>query len=90
MIYINALELVNMAIKNDLLKVKEGKVFVYKAKTTQNKEGWYLEDKNTIAQELMRSESGQSTIIEALKEKGLLFVPTDYSFLTKSNNFEEN
>jgi hypothetical protein len=78
MAYIDALKLINLAIENDLLGEQEGKVFVYRAATSRSEEGWYLDDKDIVAKELMNDEKGQKTIIEVLKEKGVSFVPKEY------------
>lgn len=86
MLYINALELINLAIQNDFLKEENGKVFVFRSKTSQSKEGWYLEDKDAVCKELMKDEKGQKVIIQALKDKGIDFVMTDYSWLSNVNN----
>ncbi|PLS19106.1 hypothetical protein CVD28_01480 [Bacillus sp. M6-12] len=79
MIYIQALELLNVAVKHDLVGERDGKVIVYRKGTSQSNEGFYLEEKDTVAKELMKDEKGQTTLIQALKEKGVDFVPTDYS-----------
>lgn len=80
--YIHAIELINLAIKNDVLKEKDGGAFVYRNNSDTSPEGWYLEDKDTIAYELMEDEEGQKLLIEALKDKNIEFKPTDFSWLT--------
>lgn len=81
MIYINALELIDLCIEHSLLKEKNDKVFIYRAETPNSKEGWYLTDKDTVAKELMNDKAGQKTLINALKEKGVEFKPTNYSWM---------
>lgn len=80
--YIHTIELINIAIKNDVLKEKDGNVFVYRNGSDTSPEGWYLEDKEMLAHELMEDEKGQKFIIEALKDKNIEFQPTDFSYLT--------
>ena len=79
MIYLNALELINEAVKNDILEEKEGQILVYRKGTSQSKEGWYLSDKDIVAKELMNDEKGQGLLISALKQKNVEFKPTDCS-----------
>lgn len=82
MIYINALELINVSVENNILKEKEGKIFVYRAGTPKSKAGWYLSEKDFVAKELMNNEKGQRLLISALKEKNVDFVPKDYSWMS--------
>lgn len=81
MFYIDALELINMSVKNGILKEQEGMVFVYRAKTNESNEGWSLTDKALLAQEIMRDEDGQEALINALKEKEIDFEGIKPSFL---------
>lgn len=78
MFYIHALELINLAIEHEILIEQDGGVVVYRDASETMKEGWYLEDKNTLAHELMESKEGQDIIISALKEKNVEFKPTKY------------
>lgn len=73
MYYADALNLIEICAENDILKEQEGCIFVYREKGTINKEGWYLVPKECLAQELRESEEGQRVLIEALKEKGIIF-----------------
>lgn len=84
--YIDALGLINKAIKAELLQEEKGGVLVYRAKSVQSPEGWYLEEKDTVAKELMKDEAGQKMLMEALKEKGMEFVPTDYTLFCGFKN----
>lgn len=70
--YINALKLVNLALKNDILHQKDGKVITY-MKGKNFKDGWYLVDKEFAIQSLITSEEGQVLIINKLSEKGIEF-----------------
>jgi len=79
MLYINALELIDLSIKNNLLKEENGKVFVYRKGTFKNKEGIYLCEKDAITKELMNDIVGQNTFISALEK--IDFIPIDYSWL---------
>lgn len=79
--YINALELINLAIKNGIIKEKDEKVFVYRKGTEKKKAGWYLEEKDLVAKELMKDKNGQEIIISELKKRNINFVLTDYSWI---------
>ena len=72
--YINALELVNLALENSILHERDGKVITY-MQGENFKDGWYLVDKEYAIQSLMRSEEGQTLIINKLLEKGIEFKP---------------
>ena len=73
MYYINALKLINLCVEHNILQEKDNKIFVYRNKGKNNKEGWYLEPKETLALELKEDKKGQETLICALKEKGVDF-----------------
>lgn len=86
MIYINALELINACIENDILYEEKGYVFVLR----DVKEDLCPTDKDILAKELMNDEKGQQTLISALKKKNVEFTPKDYSWLSKDKEiFEE-
>ncbi|MDF2880247.1 MAG: hypothetical protein K0R54_804 [Clostridiaceae bacterium] len=80
MIYINAIELINLCIEHDILKEENGEVPVYRQGTPKSKEGWYLTDKDTLAKELMNDEDGQNMLISVLKEKNVEFKPSHFDF----------
>ena len=71
--YIDCLNLINMSIKYDILKEQEGKVFVYRNTGAKLPKGWFLEDKDKIAKELMEDNLGQELLIGALEKQGLNF-----------------
>lgn len=73
MYYINALKLINLCVEHNILQEKDNKIFVYRNKSKDNKEGWYLEPKETLALELKEDKKGQETLICALNEKGVDF-----------------
>lgn len=79
MMYIKALELVNLALENEILHEKDGYIAIYRT-FTDREDGWYLTPKEHVIQNLMRSEHGQSLIIDKLSSKGIDFVPeyTEY------------
>lgn len=90
MIYINALELINACIENEILVEKDGGVFVYRNASANSKEGWYLDDKDILAKEIMADTEAQNALISALKEKGVEFIPTDYSWMQDAiDRFEQ-
>lgn len=70
--YINALDLINLCIENDLLKVVDGYIPVYK-EGENIKSGWYGYNKEDLAQELMYDEKGYNYLIAKLKELGIEF-----------------
>jgi len=78
MFYINALELINVSVKNNILEESEERILVYRESTSKSKAGWHLTDKDTVAKELMNDEEGQKLLISALKEKNVDFIKTDY------------
>lgn len=82
MIYINALELINLCVKNGILQERDGEIFTYRSGTPKSKEGWYLTDKDLVAKEVMNDEDAQNQLIAALKEKNVEFTPTDFSWLS--------
>ena len=79
--YINALELINLAVKNGMIKEKDGKIFICRKGTEKKKAGWYLEEKDLVAKELMKDENGQEIIISELKKRNINFVLTDYFWI---------
>lgn len=75
MIYINALELINACIENNILYEDRGYVLV--ARTGH--QGLSPTDKDTLAKELMNDEKGQEILISELKKRNVEFIPTNYS-----------
>lgn len=85
MLYINSLKLINKAIDNGLLEEIDGRVFIFRGETKDSKAGWWLEDKDTVAKELMRDKKGQDIIISELKKMSVEFVSTDYNIPEGAN-----
>ena len=73
MYYINALKLINLCVEHNILQEKDNKIFVYRSKGKNNKEGWHLESKETLALELKEDKKEQETLICELKKKGIDF-----------------
>lgn len=73
--YIDCLNLINMLVQCNILKEQDGKVFVYRDAGTKLPEGWFLEDKDKIAKELMEDNLGQEFLIDVLKKQGINFKP---------------
>ena len=71
--YIDCLNLIDMSIKFDILKEQEGKVFVFRNKGKTVPKGWFLEDKDEVAKELMEDSIGQEVLIKALEKQGFNF-----------------
>ena len=81
MLYINAVELIECCLKHGVLQTDYGRIAVYRSAGTNSPEGWYLEDKETVVREVMNDTEGQKVLIEALAQKGIMFKPTDFSWL---------
>lgn len=86
MFYIDALNLINLAIENSILVEKDGGIFVYREKSANNEEGWYLDDKDIIIREVMQSKEAQDILISTLKEKDVEFVEIDKRLFNKIND----
>lgn len=71
--YIDALNLLNLCVENEILSEKDGGIFVYRNAGEKSPEGWYLTDKDLLSKELMTDKEGQKVLIEALNEKGTKF-----------------
>lgn len=85
MIYINALELINACVENEILYEEKGYVFVLR----KGEKDLCPTDKDILAKELMKDEKGQQTLISALRKKNVEFTPTDYSWLSKDKEILE-
>lgn len=79
--YIDALNLINLAIKNNILKEEDGKVFVFRSARAENQAGWYLDDKSEIARELAKNVEGQKLLIDSLSGVGVEFKTTKLTYL---------
>lgn len=80
MFYINAKNLVLLAVKHGVLQETHGLIPIYRDAGSPPEvypEGWYLEDIEEVIQDLMQDEEGQNALINALSEKGVEFVPID-------------
>ena len=75
--YISALDLTNLCIKHEILVEKEGLVCVYREGRGSYKEGWYLEEKDTVAKCIMSDKDVANLLITELSKKGVIFVPKD-------------
>lgn len=84
--YINALELINIALENNILTERDGGILVYREASHTNCEGWYLTEKDILAKELMSSEEGQKVIISALKKKNVEYTPKEYSYTSDTSS----
>lgn len=82
MLYIHALQLIDLCVKYGLLKEEDGNLLVYLNKTEQNEEGWFWMDKNLVAKQLMRDKEGQEVALQALNEKGVEYVPFNCPWLS--------
>lgn len=90
MFYINARNLLTLAVKHGVLQEVHGMIPIYH--NTGNPpevfpEGWYLEDIEDVAQDLMHDEEGQKALINALREKGVEFEPIDEEELQRDFDF---
>lgn len=73
MYYADALNLLEICVENDVLREKEGSIFVYRKEGTLDKEGWYLIPKDYLAKELKEDTDGQVALVQALEEKDIIF-----------------
>lgn len=71
MYYIDAIHLMKACVENGILKTNETKDMIFIVRET----GRYIEQADIVARELMHDEDGQRILIEALKEKGIEFIP---------------
>ena len=72
--FIEALNLINLCVKHKVLAEMNGGIAVYRNGTETSPEGWYLERKEDLAQELMRDHQGIKILTDKLQE---LKVETD-------------
>lgn len=87
--YINAKILVDAAVEHGILAEQDDRIAVYREAGNprdENPEGWYLEDREELALELMRSEEGQQLLINELAARNvtLKLVPEE-DFLIDAN-----
>lgn len=79
MYYINAKRLVDLAVNHHILHTKKNRILVYREAgqdPLQYPEGWYLEDFDTVYQEVMRSQQAQEILVAELAKRGVTF--TEY------------
>ena len=76
--YINALNLLNLCVKHNILHEKDGGIFVYRNKGANSPEGWYLTDKDILSKELMNDARGQDALIDALNDKCIKFEAMEF------------
>lgn len=87
MFYINAKNLLLLAVKHGVLQELHGMIPIYRAAGSPPElfpEGWYLENIEDVAQDLIHDEVGQKTLINALQEKGVEFQPIDEEELQRN------
>lgn len=72
--FIEALNLINLCVKHKVLAEMNGGIAVYRNGTETSPEGWYLERKEDLAQELMHDHQGIKILTDKLQE---LKVETD-------------
>ena len=79
MYYIDAICLINECISSNILQLAENnsnQVLVYRLQGTKNPEGWYAENIEDLAQELMYDKEGQDILKKELEKKGIQFEET--------------
>lgn len=69
MFYIEALNLIDLCLEHGVLSETEGGIPVYRDRSETSPEGWYLESKPDLAQELMHDEDGIVALSLALQQK---------------------
>lgn len=67
--YVDAINLINEAIKLNILKSKENKVFVYCDSNDFMDAGWYLADLDLVAKDLVNDVGGQKALKAAVEAK---------------------
>ena len=88
--YIDSINLINLAIENDLIISIDEDILVYRKASDTKPEGWYIDSKEQIAHELMNDKKGQETIINSLKQIGVEFKKFDFDSLNRlSDIFKE-
>lgn len=66
--FIEALNLINLCVKHKVLAEMDGGIAVYRNGTKTSPEGWYLERKEDLAQELMHDHQGIEALTTKLQE----------------------
>ena len=81
MLYIDAKELVDLCLDNEILQGKKGKwiAIYHQASKTNPKEypeGWYQDDYEETIHELMKDDDAINLFLSVLAENDILFVPS--------------
>lgn len=73
--YMDAFDLIESCIEQDILDTAEGGVLIYRQASSDLPEGWYLTAKDELAQDLKDDVKGIQALMSALEEKGITFTP---------------
>lgn len=71
--YIDAKELVELSVKNNILKTHSEHILLYREAKDEFKEGWYATPKEDVIHIIMNDKIGQDALINALKNEGIIF-----------------
>ena len=69
--FIDALNLIELCVEHEVLAEIDGGIAVYRNGTETSPEGWYLERKEDVAQELMHDPEGITLLTAKLEELGV-------------------
>lgn len=72
----DAFNLVSLCVENGILQEQDGGIFIYRTSgsdPSEFPEGWYLEDKTSVCQELMEDTEGTEFLVKELANKGIKF-----------------
>lgn len=76
MFYINAKKLIELCLENNIFNLHEGRILLYRGATNNSKEGWYATDIEDVIHIVKEDVNGQQHLIDALKNKGVNFIPS--------------
>lgn len=81
MLCIDVLALVDLCCEHNILKQYNGRILVYRSGGADCSEGWYLETREDICNELMSDEEGITFLRNELAERGIKFEERGHEML---------
>lgn len=81
MYYVDARRLVDLAVEHEILAEKDDCIPIYREAGSDPEEfpeGWYLTPKEEVYHDIMYDETGQTALVNALKERGVEFSPAKF------------
>lgn len=73
MTYLNAKKLIELSLEQNLFNLHEGYILLFKKNAHTQTEGWYMAEKEEVIQLIKDDTTGQSVLIQALNNKGIVF-----------------